>query len=120
MPAKKYPLELVLLAHGPAELLNADDESLWVSDSDDDFKEEFTEDFLREEDIPDILDYLLDSKVITQQEFNAFASDRWATSVETLEGSVGDPDDDEDDDDDFDDDEDDEDDLTESEEDDAD
>lgn len=88
MASKKYPLELVLLAHGPAELLDADEKTIWVSDSDDDFKEEFTEDFLREEDIPDILDYLRDEDIINESEYNAFASDRWATTIETLENSV--------------------------------
>lgn len=118
MPAKKYPLELILLAHGPAELVNADEESLWVSDSDDDFKEEFSEEFLREDDIADILDYLRDEGIITEQEYNAFASDRWATTIETLETSVNGPGDDEEDDED---DEDlDDDDLTEDDEDDED
>jgi hypothetical protein len=116
MPSKKYPLELILLAHGPAELVNADEETLWVSDSDDDFKEEFTEDFLREEDIADILDYLRDEGIITESEYNAFASDRWPTTVETLETAVGDPDEDEEDDEDSEDDDD----LTEDDEDDED
>jgi hypothetical protein len=114
MPAKKYPLELILLAHGPAELVNADEETLWVSDSDDDFKEEFSDEFLREEDIADILDYLRDEGILTESEYNSFASDRWATTVETLENSVGDPEEDDEDEDDLEDD--DEDDLTEDDE----
>ena len=104
MANRKQPLELILLAHGPAELVDANERTIWVSDSDDDFKEEFTEEFLREEDIPDILDYLRDEDIITEQEYNAFASDRWPTTVETLETSVDEPDEDDEDDEDLDDD----------------
>jgi hypothetical protein len=99
MPARKYPLELVLRAHGPVELVNADDEVLWVSETDDDFKEEFSDEFLQEEDIEEILDYLADCEILTVTEFNAFQSNRWDCTVETLETSatVGGADPDEDD-----------------------
>jgi hypothetical protein len=95
MPARKitaqklYPYELVLRAHGPAELLDSDDNQLWSSDSDDDFRDEFSDEFLQEEDIPDILDYLADHGYLNEEEFAALSSDRWDCSVETLESSAG-------------------------------
>jgi hypothetical protein len=111
--ARKYPLELVLRAHGTAELVDSDGTVLWVSDSDDQFKEEFTDEFLTEDDIEEILDYLIDNGVLIEMEYNALNSDRWDVKVETLNQAAGEPDDDEDDDfddddDDFDDDDDDE------------
>jgi predicted dithiol-disulfide oxidoreductase (DUF899 family) len=97
MAARKHPLELIFRAHGPVELLNADEQMLWVSESDDDFKEEFTDEFLHEEDAEDILEYLHDNNLLTQMEFNAFSSDRWDIIVETVDtGTQSDPDDDDD------------------------
>jgi predicted dithiol-disulfide oxidoreductase (DUF899 family) len=99
MALHKHPLELVLRAHGTAELINSDEEILWVSDSDDDFKEEFSNEFLNEEDIPGILDYLREQKVLTQMEYNALNSDRWDCTIETLDSAtVGSEDDEEDED----------------------
>jgi hypothetical protein len=99
MAKRTYPLELVLRAHGPAELLNADEDTLWASDSDDDFREEFNNEFLEEEDIGDILEFLLETDVINDKEFDHFANENWACNIETLENEVKGPDDDEDDDD---------------------
>ena len=62
MPRRSIPLELVLRAHGPVELLNSNDETLWASDADDDFREEFNDEFLQEEDIGDILEWLEDNR----------------------------------------------------------
>lgn len=94
MGARKHPLELVLRAHGTAELVDADNNILWVSDSDDKFKEEFTDEFLNEEDSEEILNYLLDERILTQMEFNALICDRWDVTVETLNMSAGEADDD--------------------------
>jgi len=100
--ARKYPLELILRAHGPAELLDADETTIWVSDTDDGFKAEFRDEFMTEDDIEDILDYLADVRIITESEWNAFEAERFDVIVETLESSVaggpGDDDDDEDED----------------------
>ena len=98
---RTYPLELVLTAHGTAELQNADEEILWSSDSDDDFREEIPSDFLEEEDFADILEYLLDANLISQRELDFFANDTWDCSVETLDqnGELDDDDDESDEDD---------------------
>ena len=85
---KRYPYELILRAHGPAELVDAAERQLWSSESDDDFRDEFSDEFLQEEDIPDILDYLADNDVINDEEFSALSSDRWDCTVETLESSI--------------------------------
>lgn len=98
MARRTYPLELVLTDHGPAELRNADDEVLWSSDSDDDFKEEIPDEFLMEEDFGDVLEYLRDSGILTQAEFRFFELDQWECNVETLDQDDpigGDDDDDE-------------------------
>lgn len=88
MVHRKYPLKLILRAHGPAELVNSDDQTLWASDADDDFREEFNDEFLREEDVEDILDYLFDAELISINEMDNLSSDRWPVEIETLESSV--------------------------------
>jgi hypothetical protein len=103
MAGRKYPLEIVLRAHGPAELINSDEELLWTSESDDDFKEEFGDEFLEEEDADEIVEFLFDSGILAVNEYNAFKSDRWDVTLETLKSSAGPGDDGDDDgDDDFD------------------
>jgi len=91
MPKRSYPLELILRAHGPAELVNSDEETLWASDADDDFREEFNNEFLEEGDIEDILNYLADEEIISDKEFNLFADEKWSFSIETLDNSVKGP-----------------------------
>ena len=98
MGARKHPLELILRAHGPAELLDANGALVWVSDSDDQFKEEFSDELLHEDDIPEILDYLSDEGIVTELEYNALNSDRWDCKVETLSQAAGEDDDEFDDD----------------------
>lgn len=93
MTRRTYPLELILRAHGPAELVNAQEDVLWASDSDDDFREEFNDEFLAEEDIGDILEYLEDAEIISMEEFDKLSSDEWDCTVETLDQG---PEDDED------------------------
>jgi hypothetical protein len=97
MAKRSYPLELILRSHGPAELVNSDEETLWASDSDEDFREEFADEFLQEEDIEDILNFLCDAQIISEKEFKMFASEEWSVEIETLENSVKGPGDDEDD-----------------------
>lgn len=104
MPRRSLPLELILRAHGPVELLNSDQETLWASDADDDFREEFNDEFLQEEDIPEILDYLEEHEILSLDEVEKFANEHWEFNVETVDTSAPD-DEDEDDEEDEDDDE---------------
>jgi hypothetical protein len=103
MAKRSTPLELILRAHGPCELLNSRDETLWASDSDDDFREEFNDEFLREEDIGDILEYLVDAELISDDEANKFVDEEWRFSIETVDAEddlvseINEPDDDGDD-----------------------
>jgi hypothetical protein len=96
MPRRSYPLTLILRAHGPAELVNSEEEILWASDSDDDFREEFNDEFLQEEDIGDILEYLYDSDIISDKEMDFFESEHWDCDIETLADAAGEPEDDDD------------------------
>jgi hypothetical protein len=98
MAKKNYPLELILRAHGPAELVDADDNLLWASDSDEEFKEMLPDEFLSEDDIDEILNYLADEEIISDKEFDFFASQHWEVTVETMDDQVSEPDDEEDDD----------------------
>ena len=94
MTKRKLPLELILRAHGTCELLNADGDTLWASDADEDFKEEFNDEFLTEEDISSILEFLVDNELLSDEEADKFVDGKYQFSVETLEDSVKDPDDD--------------------------
>ncbi len=96
MPKRTYPLELVLRAHGPAELVNANEETLWASDADEDFKEEFNDEFLSEDDLGDIFDFLYHNEIISDKEFDHFENQDWECIIESLENSVNEPDDDDD------------------------
>jgi hypothetical protein len=98
MAKKQYPLELILRAHGPAELVDADDNMLWASDADEEFKEMLPDEFLSEDDIDEILNYLADEEIISDKEFDFFASQHWEVTVETMDDQVSEPDDEEDDD----------------------
>ena len=81
---RTYPLELILRPHGTAELVNKHDETLWASDTDDDFKEEFSE-FLTEDDLDDVLDFLEGSEIISLHEAECFASGEWEVTIESLD-----------------------------------
>lgn len=97
MSRKHYPLELILTAHGTAELVDVDENILWASDDDDDFKEEF-EDFLTEEDFDNVLDFLREAEIITEGEYQKFHNEEWEMIVESLDGAdVADIEDEEDD-----------------------
>lgn len=97
MARKIHPLELILRAHGTAELVNAREETLWASDADDDFREEFNEEFLEESDLDNILDFLVDHEIITESEADSFDLGEFKMSIETMDNSVNEPDDDEED-----------------------
>jgi hypothetical protein len=93
MPKPK--LELVLTPHGSAELRRGDDVE-WSSDDDDDFKDRNADEFLGEDDVPEILSYLVETEVLT--EYQAFEIETHNTYVETLnEGELDEDDEDEDD-----------------------
>lgn len=96
---KDHPLQLILTAHGTAELVNAQDEILWASDDDDDFKEEEFPDFLGEDNFDDVLEFLHDSEVISEMEYGKFESEEWEMNIESLKAEdVGPEDEDEEDD----------------------
>lgn len=85
MAKRSYPLELILRQHGTAELVNAHDETLWASDADEDFKEEFNDEFLQENDIDDILDYLFNADIISDDELDNFEGDKWEINMESMD-----------------------------------
>ena len=92
MPRRIKPLELILRAHGPCELLNADGETLWASDADDDFREEFNDEFLQEEDIVDILECLEEHDILSADEAEHFVNQSWEFNIETLDNGPEDDD----------------------------
>ena len=85
MAKRSYPLELLLTAHGPVELLNSNEETIWSSDADDDFREEFNNEFLNEEDIPEILEYLEENDILSQREADHFVNQEWEFNIETID-----------------------------------
>lgn len=89
-------LQLVLLRDGGAELVDVEtDDTVWASDSDPDFAEEFPE-ILDENDLEHILDYLEDHHHMSYRE---------TETCETIAEPLGPDDDGDDDEDDEDDDE---------------
>jgi predicted dithiol-disulfide oxidoreductase (DUF899 family) len=88
MSRTRGPLELILRAHGIAELVDAREKTVWSSDADEDFKEDFNDEFLTEEDADDVLDYLVDNDVISEDEYDKFDTEEWEINIESLkEGS---------------------------------
>jgi len=85
-PSRSYPLELILRPHGTAELVNSDEKVLWASDADEDFKEEFPDEFLNEDEFDDVLDWLYHNGVVSEKEFDQFENDSWDMTVESLDG----------------------------------
>ena len=85
--------QLCLLASGGAELVNVEtDETLWASDTDEDFAEEFP-DILDENDVGHLLDYLEEKELLTSRELEICD-----VITEPLEGPEDTDDDDDDDD----------------------
>lgn len=82
-------LQLVLFEDGGAELVDVDtDQTLWASDSDEDFGEEFP-DLLEESDVEALQDYLEQHGVCTARELE---------TMEIVMDTGEDPDDEDDDD----------------------
>lgn len=67
-------LWLVFLTGGQA-IIEEDDEAVWFSDDDDAFIEEFGDSFLDPDDAEDILAYLVDEGIITDEEADAIEID---------------------------------------------
>jgi hypothetical protein len=87
-------LELILTANGGAEVVDLDQEKqLWASDADDLFREEFP-DFLDENDLEHVFDYLVEHDVMSEEE-----ADEAEVSMESLKEKHNGDEDDEDDDD---------------------
>lgn len=70
---RKKPYELRFRFNGTAELLSPEGRTVWASDSDEGFREAFEgEEFLSfEEDAADILDYLVDAEILTDDQADA-------------------------------------------------
>jgi hypothetical protein len=82
-------LELVLTMHGTAELVNVSTDNIeWASDSDDEFRDHQPNELLGEDDVDDVLEYLAQNDIITQEEHQAFEDE----SLPVYEESEGDPD----------------------------
>lgn len=58
---------LFITEDGTAELRH-DGRTVWSSDDDPDFSEEVSDEFLGEEDLPTILDYLVNAEKLTEEE----------------------------------------------------
>lgn len=57
-----HPKTLLLRANGTAELLDARENQLWASDSDEHFQDAWAGTmFLNESDVPQIMDYLIEA-----------------------------------------------------------
>lgn len=99
MSRRAYPLEIILRHTGHAELVDADGSILWSSDADADFKDRISSEFLNEDDIDEILAFLDDQEILTEDECRQFENGSWDVTEESLEGNDStDLDDDEDDD----------------------
>ena len=70
---RRKPYELRFRFNGTAELISPEGRTAWASDSDEGFREAFEgQEFLNfEEDAADILDYLVDENVLTDDEADA-------------------------------------------------
>lgn len=87
MSRKNHPLEIVLCHTGHAELVNANGDVLWSSDADEDFKETVSQEFLTEDDVDKILDFLSEHEFLTDEEVAKFENDEWDITEESLDGS---------------------------------
>jgi hypothetical protein len=77
-------LELVLTPGGTAELCRGD-VVLWGSADDEDFREEFGEDILDEEDAEEVVDYLVEHGIVSEEE-----AEKLVIYEESLEGGAAD------------------------------
>lgn len=83
-------LEIILRATGNAELVDDTDETIWSSDADENFREKVSQEFLTEDDVDDILDYLSDNNIITEREAVRFETGEWDVTEESLPGETTD------------------------------
>ncbi len=74
-------LELVLKYAGGCELRAGEDTVVWSSDADADFVAEIGNEILDEDDVEEILDYLTDNDIISDDE-----AENLVISVESLAG----------------------------------
>lgn len=75
------PSTLLLRANGTAELLDAGQSTLWSSDSDEDFVEQWAGTlFLNESDVPELLNYLIDVGELTARQADRLAIEEEAFS----------------------------------------
>lgn len=89
--------QLVLLTDGGAEVVDVDsDETIWASDSDEEFAEQFPE-ILDENDIEHVQDYLEEKGVVTSRELEVMEIMTEPLTDEDDEEDDDDEDDDEDD-----------------------
>lgn len=95
--SRKYPLEIILRHTGTAELVDGNDVTIWSSDSDPDFKEVVSQDFLTEDDADAILEYLCDAEYLSDAEAARFEADEWDVTEESLSDDSDDIDTDDDD-----------------------
>ncbi|MGA9854238.1 MAG: hypothetical protein WBR29_03035 [Gammaproteobacteria bacterium] len=88
-------LELVYTPTGSVELLGANERVIWASDDDDDFAEKNTNEILDDADSAQILDYLIDERIITEEEADEveiFKESDSTDSDDELEGNIIDAD----------------------------
>lgn len=76
---RRLGLELVLTPEGQAELVHRDN-VLWSSMEDDEFRSSFENEVIQESDVQNVLDYLVENDVITENE---------AGSLEIIEEALG-------------------------------
>jgi len=103
-PDEPRDIVIILTAQGGVEVLDLSEddeegEQLWASDSDEDFREEFP-DFVDENDLEHLLDYLVDKEVITDAEAEDADIQSEALTETAAANGPGDEEDDDDDDDD--------------------
>jgi hypothetical protein len=84
------PKVLNLTETGGAELLDADGRTLWASDSDEDYAEDFPE-FLNESDVPDLIEWLIEGERLTEDQAEALEIGEW--SLEGTDDDEGEDDD---------------------------
>lgn len=74
---------LTLTAGGGAELVERD-EVIWVSVDDESFRDEFPDEFLGEEDVDEILEYLVSEDYLTEDEANECEVEMESVDVDTV------------------------------------
>ncbi len=87
--SRKFPLEIILRPTGHAELVDANDDTLWVSNSDPEFTDQVSSDFLTEEDVDEILAYLSDAEILNEYECSQFESGAWDVTEESMAKEEG-------------------------------